>query len=166
MSLVFIGLGSNLADPKAQILSALNKLSQLAHCVLKAHSSLYFSRPMGPQDQPDYMNAVAAIKTSLAPLALLEQLQAIETSAGRVRDGERWGARVLDLDILCFGQQVINSPRLTIPHYGIKQREFVLLPLAEIAPELVLPDGDSILTLAEKIDKNGLKVHSKLVLDY
>ena len=162
MPLAFIGLGSNLADPQSQILAALTKLKELEHCQVTNVSSLYFSRPMGPQDQPDYMNAVVAIATTLSPLALLDKLQQIENDAGRVRKEDRWGARVLDLDILLFDQQLINTVRLTVPHYGLKQREFVLLPLAEIAPDLVLPDGESIVTLAENIEKNGLKVHSKL----
>ena len=162
MSLAYIGLGSNLSEPQAQITSAVEKLQQLEHCVVEKVSSLYFSRPMGPQDQPDYMNAVVAIETSLSPLALLDALQGIENNAGRVRKDNRWGARVLDLDILLFAQQVIDTERLTLPHYGLKLREFVLLPLVEIAPALILPDGDSIATLADKIEKNGLKVHSKL----
>jgi 2-amino-4-hydroxy-6-hydroxymethyldihydropteridine diphosphokinase len=162
MSLAYIGLGSNLSDPQAQILSALTKLKQLEYCVVTRVSSLYFSRPMGPQDQPDYMNAVVAIETSLRPLALLEQLQRIENEAGRVRKDNRWGARILDLDMLLFDQQVIDTERLTVPHYGLKVREFVLLPLAEIAPKLLLPDGDSIQELAQHIDTNGLKIHSKL----
>ena len=162
MSLAYIGLGSNLSAPQAQIVSALTKLEQLAHCQVTKVSSLYFSRPMGPQDQPDYMNAVVAIETSLTAIALLDQLQNIENNAGRIRKDNRWGARILDLDILLFDQQTINSERLTVPHYGLKAREFVLLPLAEIAEELILPDGDSIKALAEKIEKNGLKIHSKL----
>lgn len=162
MSLAYIGLGSNLSDPQAQITSALDKLKQLEYCVVTKVSSLYFSRPMGPQDQPDYMNAVVAIETSLSPLALLDTLQHIENKAGRERKDNRWGARVLDLDILLFDQQTINNARLTVPHYGLKLREFVLLPLAEITDQLVLPDGDSIEGLAKQIEKNGLKIHSKL----
>ena len=162
MALAYIGLGSNLADPQAQISSALDKLARLENCQVSQVSSLYFSRPMGPQDQPDYMNAVVAIETSLSAITLLDQLQHIEQNAGRVRKDNRWGARVLDLDILLFAQQVINTGRLTIPHYGLKEREFVLLPLAEIAPDLILPDGDNIQELADQINKNGLKIHSKL----
>ncbi len=162
MPLAYIGLGSNLSGPQAQIAAALDKLKQLEHCTVNKVSSLYFSRPMGPKDQPDYMNAVVAIVTSLSPLALLDVLQNIENDAGRVRKDNRWGARVLDLDILLFDQQVIDTERLTLPHYGLKLREFVLLPLAEIAPNLVLPDGASIAELAKQIEKNGLKVHSKL----
>jgi 2-amino-4-hydroxy-6-hydroxymethyldihydropteridine diphosphokinase len=162
MPIAYIGLGSNLSGPQAQISAALVKLRQLKCCIVTQVSSLYFSRPMGPQDQPDYMNAVVAIETSLSPEALLDQLQDIENSAGRVRKDNRWGARILDLDILLFDQQIINTERLTVPHYGLKLREFVLLPLAEIAAELVLPDGDTIAALADQIENNGLKIHSKL----
>ncbi|MGB1197607.1 MAG: 2-amino-4-hydroxy-6-hydroxymethyldihydropteridine diphosphokinase [Thalassotalea sp.] len=163
MTLAYIGLGSNLSDPKQQIINALAELKHIAKSELVAVSSLYFSRPMGPQDQPDYMNAVAAIETTLAPLALLDSLQAIENSAGRERKDNRWGARTLDLDILLYGQDVIKSERLTVPHYGLHLREFVLIPLAEIAPTLLLPNGKSISLLADIIDKNGLQVHSKLL---
>lgn len=162
MSQVYIGLGSNLSDPQRQIKSAISEINELENCTITQVSSLYFSRPMGPQDQPDYMNAVVEIATSTSPLALLDQLQAIENRAGRVRKDDRWGARILDLDILLFDQLTLNCERLTVPHYGLKLREFVLLPLAEIAPNLILPDGDNISTLANNINKNGLKVHSKL----
>ncbi|MGX9080354.1 2-amino-4-hydroxy-6-hydroxymethyldihydropteridine diphosphokinase, partial [Klebsiella pneumoniae] len=96
-------------------------------------SQLYGSRPMGPADQPDYVNAVVRLTTRLAPLALLDQLQSIELEQGRVRKEERWGPRSLDLDLLLYGAECIQSERLTVPHYGMKEREFVLLPLAEIA---------------------------------
>lgn len=162
MSLAYIGLGSNLSDPQAQICAAIEKLKQLDGGNVIKISSLYFSRPMGPQDQPDYMNAVLALETNKSAIELLEQLQHIENITGRIRKDDRWGARILDLDIILFDQQVINTPRLTIPHYGLKQREFVLLPLAEIAANLFLPDGDSINELASNIARNGLKIHSKL----
>lgn len=162
MSLAYIGLGSNLSDPQAQIIAALARLEQLTNCSVTAVSSLYFSRPMGPQDQPDYMNAVVAMEMTLNPIELLDQLQSIENDAGRVRKDNRWGARILDLDILLFDDLTINSERLTVPHYGLKLREFVLLPLAEIATNLNLPDGDSVSQLANQIEKNGLKIHSKL----
>jgi 2-amino-4-hydroxy-6-hydroxymethyldihydropteridine diphosphokinase len=162
MSLAYIGLGSNLSDPQAQITSALPKLEQLKNCSVIQVSSLYFSRPMGPQDQPDYMNAVVELETFLSPIELLDQLQNIENEAGRVRKDNRWGARILDLDILLFNEMIINTERLVVPHYGLKLREFVLLPLAEIAPSLILPDGTSVSKLADQIEKNGLKIHSKL----
>lgn len=162
MSLAYIGLGSNLSDPQAQICAALEKLKLLDDANVIRISSLYFSRPMGPKDQPDYMNAVVALETNKSAIELLEQLQHIENITGRIRKDDRWGARILDLDIILFDQQVINTSRLTIPHYGLKQREFVLLPLAEIAPNLFLPDGDSIDELASNIARNGLKIYSKL----
>lgn len=162
MSLAYIGLGSNLSDPQAQIIAALAKFKQLANCSVTAISSLYFSRPMGPQDQPDYMNAVVAIETQLSPIQLLDQLQNIENTAGRIRKDNRWGARILDLDILLFDDLIINTQRLIVPHYGLKLREFVLLPLAEIAADLILPDGSKVSQLANQIEKNGLKIHSKL----
>ena len=162
MAKIYIGLGSNLSDPKKQILLAIEALKTISTCQITCLSSLYYSRPMGPQDQPDYMNAVAEMTTTLSPLDLLDELQAIENSAGRVRKDNRWGARILDLDILLFNNKVINNERLIIPHYGLELREFVLLPLAEISPELILPNRKSVLTLSQTIDSNGLKIHSKL----
>ncbi|MBA6232151.1 MULTISPECIES: 2-amino-4-hydroxy-6-hydroxymethyldihydropteridine diphosphokinase [unclassified Colwellia] len=162
MALAYVGLGSNLSDPEKQIKHAVVLLFHIKKTKLSCISSLYFSRPMGPQDQPDYMNAVAALQTELSPLELLDELQAIENKMGRVRKDNRWGARILDLDILLFDNDIINHQRLTVPHYGLELREFVLLPLAEISPELTLPNGKSILALSQDIDTNGLKVHSKL----
>ena len=111
---------------------------------------------MGPQDQADYINAVARLQTSLAPHALLDELQRIELEQGRVRKDERWGPRTLDLDILLFGQQVIDGERLTIPHYGMKQRAFVLVPLFDLAPDLTLPDGNQLAELAAACDRTAL----------
>ena len=162
MAIAYIGLGSNLENPAQQIQDAVYAIGQVEQSSITALSSLYYSRPMGPQDQPDYMNAVLAIDTQLEPLALLDALQAIEQEAGRVRKGDRWGPRILDLDILLFDLQVIDCERLTVPHYGMKQREFVLLPLAEIAPELNLPSGEHIAQLSREIDGNGLKIYGKL----
>lgn len=162
MNTVYIGLGSNLADPKQQIIDAISAIKKIALCQVTQISQLYFSRPMGPQDQPDYMNAVLALETTFSPLELLDQLQHIENTAGRIRKDNRWGPRVLDLDILLFGNEIIENERLTVPHYGMKVREFVLLPLAEIAPNLHMPDGSKISELSANIDANGLKVHSKL----
>lgn len=153
---VYIGLGSNLAEPNEQILSAIDAINAINNCQITSVSALYGSKPMGPQDQPDYVNAVLALTTSLAPLALLDELQQIEQASGRVRKEERWGPRTLDLDIILFGEQQINNQRLTVPHYGMKVREFVLLPLLEIAPELILPDGDKLSALCNNIDHNGL----------
>ena len=162
MTLAYIGLGSNLSDPEAQIHQAITHIKSTPHSHISKISSLYFSRPMGPQDQPDYMNAVLALETQLTALELLDHIQAIENNAGRVRKENRWGARILDLDIILFGNDTINNERLTVPHYGMKEREFVLIPLAEIAETLLLPDGDSIATLAKNIATNDLKIHSQL----
>lgn len=162
MTIVYIGLGSNLSDPALQIRKAIEQIKKFPECTIEKISSLYFSRPMGPQDQPDYMNAVLSINTTLSPIDLLDQLQSIENNAGRVRKDNRWGARILDLDILIYGEQVIESERLTVPHYGMKLREFVLIPLNEIAPNLQLPCKENICDLAKKISSNGLKIHSKL----
>lgn len=159
MAICYLGLGSNLSDPAKQVQLAIKAIQAIEHGTIRKISSLYYSRPMGPQDQPDYMNAVVQLDTSLAPLALLDALQAIENNAGRVRKNKRWGARILDLDILLYDELTIDNDRLTVPHYGLKLREFVLIPLAEIAPDLVLPDGDSIAMLSAIIDPNGLKIH-------
>ncbi|NMP31822.1 2-amino-4-hydroxy-6-hydroxymethyldihydropteridine diphosphokinase [Thalassotalea sp. M1531] len=162
MNTVYIGLGSNLSDPAKQIQLAVDAIGQIKCSTITALSSLYFSRPMGPADQPDYMNAVLELSTELAPLALLDELQHIENNAGRIRKDNRWGPRILDLDIILFGNQEINCDRLTVPHYGMREREFVILPLLEIAQELTLPDGTKITTLSQQIDDNGLKIYGNL----
>lgn len=152
----YIGLGSNLSDPRVQVINAAKAIGNIVESNVITLSSLYLSKPMGPQDQDDYINAVIAIETSLSALELLDALQSIENSAGRVRKDNRWGARILDCDILLYGSESIENERLTIPHYGMKLREFVLLPLAEIAPSLHLPDGSSISELASEISNNGI----------
>jgi len=152
----YIGLGSNLSDPRAQVINAAKAIGNIVESNVITLSSLYLSKPMGPQDQDDYINAVIAIETSLSALELLDALQSIENSAGRVRKDNRWGARILDCDILLYGNESIENERLTIPHYGMKLREFVLLPLAEISPSLHLPDGSSISELASEISNNGI----------
>jgi len=157
-TICYLGLGANLHQPLQQLQRAVHALARLAHCQLVAVSSLYGSKPMGPQDQPDYVNAVVALSTSLYAEELLDQLQKIELEQGRQRKDERWGPRTLDLDILLFGDNTINSERLTVPHYGMKVREFVLYPLAELAPELHLPDGTALLQLLTTVPRNGLVV--------
>ena len=162
MAIAYIGLGSNLENPEQQIRDAVIALKEIESTVISNISSLYYSRPMGPQDQPDYMNAVAELDTALPAINLLDALQCIENNAGRVRKDNRWGPRVLDLDLLLYNNQVINTERLIVPHYGLKDREFVLLPLNEIAPKLCLPNGENIKDLSSNIPANGLKIHSKL----
>ena len=158
---IYIGLGSNLDEPVVQIKEAVEAIADIPATNVVAVSSLYGSQPMGPQDQPDYINAVLALTTELSPIELLDQLQRIENESGRIRK-ERWGARTLDLDILLFGEQLINEPRLVVPHYGMKEREFVLIPLAEIAPDLTLPCGESVTQLSEQIARNGLHLHCQI----
>ncbi|MDX5628538.1 MULTISPECIES: 2-amino-4-hydroxy-6-hydroxymethyldihydropteridine diphosphokinase [unclassified Brenneria] len=156
MTRVYLALGSNLAQPLQQAHAALTALDNLPKTRLVGCSSFYRSRPLGPQDQPDYLNAVAALETGLDAERLLDHTQAIEQEQGRVRKAHRWGPRTLDLDILLFGNDVIRTARLTVPHYDMKNREFMLYPLAEIAPELVFPDGQSLAHLLTSIDRNGL----------
>ena len=156
MPVVYIALGSNLADPLQQVESALTALKQIPHSRFQRSSRFYRSKPLGPQNQPDYLNTVVELWTDLEPEQLLDQTQAIELNHGRVRKKERWGPRTLDLDILFYGNQTINSPRLTVPHYDMKNREFVLYPLAEIAPDLVFPDGTILSELLLTVPRNGL----------
>ncbi|AEY00518.1 2-amino-4-hydroxy-6-hydroxymethyldihydropteridine pyrophosphokinase [Oceanimonas sp. GK1] len=156
MTTVFVALGANLNEPLARIRAARQALQALATPGSLRHARLYRSRPMGPADQPDYLNSVSVFDTELAPHALLDALQAIEQREGRVRKDERWGPRALDLDLLLYGEQRIDDERLTVPHYGMKQREFVLYPLADLAPGLVLPCGTSLSSLLQQCPLNGM----------
>ncbi len=134
----WIGVGSNLDAPAEQVRRAIEALAELPETRLQRASRLYRSPPMGPADQPDYINAVAEIETALAPEALLDALQGIEQAFGRIRL-RHWGERVIDLDILLYDELQLRSERLTLPHPGIGARAFVLCPLAELAPELAIP---------------------------
>lgn len=156
MAIVFVGLGANLGNPLAQAQTAIEAINQIEKTTVEQVSPFYRSKPLGPQNQPDYLNAVLKLNTQLSPLTLLTQLQTIELHLGRVRKEERWGARTLDLDILLFDDQVINNERLTVPHYDMKNREFVLYPLFDIAPDLVFPDKTILLELIKTIPKNGM----------
>lgn len=157
MERVYLGLGSNLADPQQQLTAALAAIAELPRTRLADTSSFYASDPLGPADQPRYVNAVAALDTELAPLQLLDALQRIELEQGRVRKAERWGPRTLDLDILLFGSRILAEERLTVPHYHMHARAFVLYPLAEIAPQLQLPDGRSLEQLLTACPYAGLE---------
>jgi 2-amino-4-hydroxy-6-hydroxymethyldihydropteridine diphosphokinase len=154
----YIGLGSNLVSPLRQVRQAIAELAQLPASRLVAVSRLYRSRPMGPSDQPDYINAVVAIETRLSPLELLDGLQAIEKVHGRVRGAVHWGPRTLDLDMLLYGDEIITGARLTVPHPGMAERSFVLYPLADIAPSLQLPDGREVEALCHALHADGLEV--------
>lgn len=153
----YIGLGSNLQNPAQQIEAARIAISAIREVNYLACSGLYRSPPMGPQDQPDYINAVVAITTTLEPLALLKCLQAIEQQQGRIRQTQRWVARTLDLDLLIYANELINLPTLMVPHKGIAERAFVLYPLQELAPALVIPGKGSIAELINQCPLNGLE---------
>lgn len=152
----YVGLGSNLGDPVAQLRGALAALEQLPATRLVARSSFYRNPPMGPPEQPDFVNAVAGLLTTLPARELLAALQAIEDAQGRRRDGPRWGPRTLDLDLLAYGDLRLDSEALTLPHPGLAERPFVLVPLHEIAPGLRLPGGATIAHLAAAADRGGL----------
>jgi 2-amino-4-hydroxy-6-hydroxymethyldihydropteridine diphosphokinase len=159
--IAYIGLGGNLDGPVERIRLARRAINNVAGIRELSFSSLYRSAPMGPADQPDYVNAVMAVETSLTPLQLLNELQAIETAFGRVRIGERWGPRTLDLDILLYGRSILDSVRLTVPHPGLAQREFVLYPLQEIAPDLDIPGLGPLADLVRQCPCRGLSVIEK-----
>ncbi|UJF21734.1 2-amino-4-hydroxy-6-hydroxymethyldihydropteridine diphosphokinase [Shewanella sp. OMA3-2] len=146
MTLVYVALGANLADPVQQLNQAVVALKKIAITGEITVSSYYSSTPMGDVVQPDYVNAVACFNTQLDPIELLNSLQEIEQRQGRVRN-ERWGPRTLDLDLLLYGLDTIDLPRLRVPHYGMKERSFVLIPLAEIAEDLILPCHQALKSL-------------------
>lgn len=156
MALVYIALGSNLKHPKQQVESAIAQIAALTKTIVLTVSPFYRSLPFGVQDQPDFLNAVIKVETTLAPIALLDTLQYIELNHGRERNKERFGPRTLDLDILLYGCCDIQNERLTVPHYDMKNREFMLYPLFDIEPELIFPDGISLLDIIKRIPKNGL----------
>ncbi len=152
----FVGLGSNLDGPEQQVRHALTALDGLPGTALYRASGLYRSRPMGPADQPDYINAVAWLHTALAPDELLDEMQALEVASGRRRQGERWGPRPLDLDLLAWADESCRSERLVLPHPGIAERAFVLLPWAEIAPEFAPPGLTPVGALALRVESDGI----------
>ena len=157
MERAYIALGSNLETPVEQLRAARRAIADLPLSSLNAVSSFYASDPLGPPDQPRFVNAVAALDTELGPLDLLDALQRIEREQGRVRKAERWGPRTLDLDILLFGERRLASERLTVPHYHMHARAFVLYPLAEIAPGLRLPNGRQLQELLDACPYAGLE---------
>jgi len=153
----YIGLGSNLAGPVCQVKSGLNALSGIPGTQCAGHSSLYCSPPLGSADQPDFINAVAAVDTLLTAADLLTHLQEIERHHGRIRNGERWGPRTLDLDLLLYGMEQLHDDNLTIPHPGLCERNFVLYPLYEIAPQLILPGSGRLSDYIDEHSKQGLQ---------
>lgn len=152
----WIGLGSNLEDPLEQLARAVTGLATLPDTILLGQSPFYRSRPMGPQDQPDFVNGVVLLDTSLPPETLLDHLQALEQAHGRVRR-RHWGPRTLDLDLLLYDDRTIATERLTVPHPGLTERDFVLRPMLDIAPGATLPDGRSCRAMLAQCTDNGLK---------
>ncbi|MGK3227116.1 2-amino-4-hydroxy-6-hydroxymethyldihydropteridine diphosphokinase [Enterobacter soli] len=152
MTLAYIAIGSNLASPLEQVNAAVQALGEIPESRIIAVSSFYRTPPLGPQDQPDYLNAAVVLDTALAAETLLDNTQRIELQQGRVRKAERWGPRTLDLDIMLFGHDVITTERLTVPHYDMKNRGFMLWPLFEVAPDLLFPDGISLKAILESLN--------------
>jgi len=156
MSVVFIALGANLGNPLKQAQGAIESIHQLPSTKVIQTSPFYRSKPLGPQNQPDYLNAVIKAVTELSPIDLLDGLQQIEKDLGRVRKADRWGPRTLDLDILLYDNIQMNSERLTIPHYDMKNREFVLYPLYDLDPQLILPDQTRLSDLLINLPLNNM----------
>jgi len=154
----YIGLGSNLEDPVAQVRRAFDELNEIPRSRCLSRSRRYISRPIGPDDQPDYINAAARLLTHLDACSLLEMLQRIEQMHHRIR-GERWGPRTLDLDLLLYGDQVIETPDLTIPHPSMHQRLFVLLPLRDITPDLMIPGHGELSALIDACAGDGVSLY-------
>lgn len=154
----YVGLGSNLENPLQQVKDALAELAHLPESRLQRSSSLYRSDPVGPAGQPDYINAVAQLATRLPAELLLDELQALEKQHGRVRNGVRWGPRPLDLDLLLYGEAIIDTDRLQVPHPYMTERGFVLYPLAEIAPEdLQVPGEGALADLLKSIAEDDIE---------
>jgi 2-amino-4-hydroxy-6-hydroxymethyldihydropteridine diphosphokinase len=154
----YIGVGSNLDDPALQVKRAIAALGDLPETRLVAASFSYRNPPMGPQDQPDYVNAAAGVITRLEPSLMLGEMQKLEESLGRVRSpGDRWGPRIIDLDLLVYGIRQLDEAGLTLPHPGISERNFVLFPLRDIAPDLFVPGQGVVAALARGMSEVGLQ---------
>lgn len=152
----YVALGANLGDPPTAFHTALQALAQTPGVRALEVSSFYRSAPVGPEGQPDYCNAVCAFETELTPEALLERLQALEAAAGRQR-GVRWGPRTLDLDLLHVEGETRDTPALQLPHPRLHERAFVLVPLAELAPQLAIPGRGRVAALAAAIDRSTVR---------
>jgi len=159
MTIAYIALGSNLQDPIKQVTRAFEAIAKLEGTQLLARSSLYQTAPVGYDNQPDFINAVAKIETLLPPLELLRQLLALEASFGRERPFPN-APRILDLDLLLYGDVRMQTSELTLPHPRMHERGFVLLPLAEIAPDLVLTHGKTVVELAKNIQQEDIQILS------
>ena len=151
----YIGIGSNLSDPVAQVQRTFADLAAIPAVQVVAQSALYRTAPFGPVEQDDFVNAVAGVLTTLSPQQLLDALRQLELARGRVRS-VRWGPRILDLDLLVQGTLTVNTPDLTLPHPGIPERNFVLYPLRDIAPQLHIPGMGQVAELAAKVNPAGI----------
>jgi 2-amino-4-hydroxy-6-hydroxymethyldihydropteridine diphosphokinase len=153
----YVAIGSNLNQPRERVLEAFERTNSLSATRLQSRSRLYLSSPMGPQDQPDFVNAAAGLLTQLTPGDLLEELLGLERSMGRERQ-VRWGPRIIDLDLVWMVDSPVSTPGLTLPHPGVSMRNFVLYPLADIAPTLKIPGHGSVLELLSRAGDDGISV--------
>ena len=152
----YVGLGSNLDDPLGQVSTAAAGLGQLEETRLVRQSPWYRNPPMGPADQPDYVNGVVGLLTQLTARRLLEALESLEEAQGRRRKGERWGPRSIDLDLLLYGERQIDEPGLKIPHPGITRRPFVIGPLADISQDVLIPGLGRVRKFVKVCDLSSL----------
>lgn len=154
----YVGVGSNLDDPARRVAEALDALGDLPQTCCITHSRRYRNPPLGPQDQPDFINAAAGMLTTLSVEAFMAEMKALEARLGRMRkQGDRWGPRLIDLDLLVYGSVRRNTAELTVPHSGISERNFVLFPLRDIAPTLVVPGEGVVAHLAARQGSTGLE---------
>jgi len=154
----YVAIGSNLSNPAQQVASAFDRLASVRETLLVSRSRLYRSVPLGPQDQPQFINACAGLLTQMAAEALLAVLRDIELAMGKVPPPVRWGPRVIDLDLLMVGSERREGPGLTLPHPGMHERNFVLYPLADIAPSLRVPGKGRVSDLAQSVGQQGLEL--------
>jgi 2-amino-4-hydroxy-6-hydroxymethyldihydropteridine diphosphokinase len=153
----YIGLGSNLSDPRRQVENAFEALARIAGSQLILRSRLWRSQPMGPQEQPEFVNAAAGLLTTKTPRELLAELQAIERRMGKTEASMRWGPRLIDLDLLAVGDLQADEPGLRLPHPGVHQRNFVLYPLSEIAADLWVPGLARVRVLRKRVSGDGIE---------
>jgi 2-amino-4-hydroxy-6-hydroxymethyldihydropteridine diphosphokinase len=153
----YVAVGSNLDQPRQRVTEAFERLATLRETRLELRSQIYLTRPMGPQDQPDFVNAVAGLMTRLSARELLDALLDIERAMGRDRQ-ERWGPRIVDLDLLWMTGATIDEPGLTLPHPGVSERNFVLYPLDDIAPTLLIPGHGRVVDLKSRVESDGISV--------
>jgi len=156
MKTAYIGIGSNLGDPRRNCLEAVDRIGQIPDCTVVGLSKLYCTEPVGVEGQGWYVNGVVAISTDMSPRDLMDRLLAIEVDMGRVREGKRWEARVIDLDLLLFDKEIVNEWNLTVPHPLMHKRRFVMTPMVDLAPDLTHPSlGKSMLELLQTVPEDG-----------